>query len=186
MCVAALGLTGTQMGFFAAGLALNAVNSFAQRAAAKDAADQTFQQGKLANKSAEDDKRQKQLALAEKKAEEEAAAKQNVFARNIETLKANKAIIASERSGTTIGLLLMDQDRQGANYQESIRQSLESMNRQYAFNIQSTETQYMNRRNEIQSNINKAYNKVPTLGQTLLSIGSGALTSYSNAAALPT
>jgi len=37
----------------------------------------------------------------------------------------------------------------------------------------------MNRRNSLQSNINKAYNQIPSLGQTLLNIGTGALNQYS-------
>ena len=45
------------------------------------------------------------------------------------------------------------------------------MNRQYLFNIQQTESQFDNRRNNLQSNINQAFNAIPTLGQTLLNIG---------------
>ena len=54
-----------------------------------------------------------------------------MFAKNIQTLQANRAIIASERAGTTIGLLLMDTERQAANYRESVNQTLESARRQH-------------------------------------------------------
>ena len=64
------------------------------------------------------------------------------------------------------------------NYKESINQSLESFRRQYDRNILVTEAEFENRRNDLQSSINDAYNQIPTLGQTLLNIGSGALNQY--------
>ncbi|ADD94525.1 hypothetical protein [uncultured phage MedDCM-OCT-S08-C151] len=193
MCVgAALGLSTKAVGgaflsqaaAFNIGLGLTVANAFAGRAAAKSKAQQTYQQGLLANQSIEDDKRQKQLALAEKKSEEEKSAAQDMFAKNIDTLVANRAIVASEQSGTTVNLLLMDTDRQGANYRESVNQSIASMQRQYLFNIQQTESEYLTRKNKIQSNINEAYNAIPSLGSTLLNIGTGALSSYTNALAI--
>ena len=180
MCVGAalLGST-TAATAFNIGLGLTVANAFTQRAAAKSAANQTYNQTLLANQSAEDDKRRKQAALAEQKRAKEVQDAQNIFAKNIEALRANRAIIASERAGTTIGLLLMDNERQAANYRESINQSLESFRRQYDRNILETEAQFQNRRNDLQSNINQAYNQIPTLGQTLLNIGTGALNQYS-------
>ena len=191
MCVgAALGLSTTAgsglFGLSAAsafniGLGLTAANAFAGRAAAKSKADQTYNQALLANQSAERDKRQQQLALAEKKAEEEKFAAQDKFAKTIDALQASRAIVASEQAGTTVGLLLMDTERQAANYRERINQSLESMKRQYLFNVQATESQFENRRNQLQSNINEAYNAIPTLGQTLLNIGTQSAGMYLNA-----
>ena len=185
MCVAvALGLTGKAATAFNIGLGLTVANSFVQRAAAKSKANQIYNQALITNKSAEDDKRQKQLALSERKAEEEKFAAQDKFAKTIDALQASRSIIASEQAGTTVGLLLMDQERQAANYREKINQSLESMQRQYLFNIKSTETQYDSRINQLQSNINQAYNQIPTLGQTLLNIGTQGAGMYLNA--LPT
>ena len=194
MCVgAALGLSKVATGgalisqatAFNIGLGLTVANSFMQRAAAQDVADQTFQMGLEANLSAEDDKRQKQLALSEKKEEEEKAAAQDKFARTIETMNLQESLIASERSGLTTGLLLRDFGLQGANYRESVNQSLESMQRQYLFNIQATESEYLNRRNKIQSNINTAYSNIPSLGETLVNIGVGALGNYTSALSIP-
>ena len=194
MCVgAALGLSKVATGgalisqatAFNIGLGLTVANSFMQRAAAQDVADQTFQMGLEANLSAEDDKRQKQLALSEKKEEEEKAAAQDKFARTIETMNLQESLIASERSGLTTGLLLRDFGLQGANYRESINQSLESMQRQYLFNIQATESELLNRRNKIQSNINEAYSNIPSLGETLVNIGVGALSNYTSAFSIP-
>ena len=186
MCVGAalLGGAGTAATAFNIGLGLTIANSFAQRAAAQSAANQTYNQALLAQQSAERDKRQQQLALAERKAEEEKFAAQDKFAKTIDALQASRAIVASEQAGTTIGLLLMDTERQAANYREKINQSLESMQRQYLFNIESTEAQYDSRINQLQSNINEAYNQIPTLGQTLLNIGTQGLGLYLNAAAI--
>ena len=182
MCVgAALLGAGKAATAFNIGLGLTVANSFVQRAAARDRANQTYNQALLANQSAEDDKRQKQLALAERKAEEEKFAAQDKFAKTIDALQAKSSIVASEQAGTTVGLLLMDQERQAANYREKINQSLESMQRQYLFNVQATESQFLSRRNQLQSNINEAYNAIPTLGQTLLNIGTQGVGMYLNA-----
>ena len=183
MCVGAalLGAGTTAATAFNIGLGLTAVNAFAGRAAAKDRANQTYNQALLANQSAEADKRQRQLALSERKSEEEKFAAQDKFAKTIDALQAKASIVASEQAGTTVGLLLMDQERQAANYREKINQSLESMQRQYTFNIQQTESQFDNRRNQLQSNINEAYNAIPSLGQTLLNIGTQGVGMYFNA-----
>ena len=183
MCVGAALLGGVNTAgaalAFNVGLGLTIANAFVDRAAAKSRADQTYNQALIANRSAERDKRLKQQALAEQKRAKEVQSYQNIFARNIEALQANRAIIASEQAGTTIGLLLMDNERQSANYRESINQSLESFRRQYDRNILVTEAEFENRRNDLQSSINDAYNQIPTLGQTLLNIGTGALNQYS-------
>ena len=182
MCVgAALGLSAKAATAFNIGLGLTVANSFVQRAAARDRANQTYNQALIANQSAEDDKRQQQLALAEKKSEEEKFAAQDKFAKTIDALQASRSIIASEQAGTTIGLLLMDQERQAANYREKINQSLESMQRQYLFNVEATESEFASRRNQLQSNINEAYNAIPSLGQTLLNIGTQGVGMYFNA-----
>ena len=184
MCVgvgAALLGAGKAATAFNIGLGLTVANSFVQRAAARDRANQTYNQALIANQSAEDDKRQRQLALSERKAEEEKFAAQDKFAKTIDALQAKSSIVASEQAGTTVGLLLMDQERQAANYREKINQSLESMRRQYTFNIQQTESQFLSRRNDLQSDINEAYNAIPTLGQTLLNIGTQGVGMYFNA-----
>ena len=61
---------------------------------------------------------------------------------------------------------------------ESINQALESATRQYSRNVQGLEAQRDNRQNQLQSNINQAYNQVPSLGSTLLDVATQGLTSY--------
>ena len=180
MCVAALpalGL-GSAAPLFYAGLGLTAVNAFAQRSAAQSAANQAYNQALIAQQSAEDSKRLQQQALAEQKSETEKSKAQDIFAKNIEALQASRSIIASEQAGTTIGLLLMDQERQAANYRESVNQSLESFRRQYDRNILATEADYQNRINQLQSNVNQAYNQIPSLAGTLLNVATQGISSY--------
>jgi flagellar biosynthesis GTPase FlhF len=182
MCVgAALLGAGKAATAFNIGLGLTAANAFVGRAAAQDAANQTYNQALIANQSAEENKRQQQLALSERKAEEEKFAAQDKFAKTIDALQASRSIIASEQAGSTVGLLLMDQDRQAANYREKINQSIESMQRQYLFNIEATESQFTSQRDQLQSSINEAYNAIPSLGQTLLNIGTQGAGMYLNA-----
>lgn len=181
MCVAALpalGLGSSVAPLFYAGLGLTAVNAFAQRSAAQSAADQTYNQALIAQQSAEESKRLQQQALAEQKSETEKSKAQDIFAKNIEALQASRSIIASEQAGTTIGLLLMDQERQAANYRESVNQTLESARRQYERNILATEADYQNRINQLQSNVNQAYNQIPSLTSTLLNVATQGISSY--------
>ena len=179
MCVgAALLGAGKAATAFNIGLGLTAANAFVGRAAARSQAEQAYQSALIENRSAEDAKRLKQQALEERQSEESKSAAQDMFAKNIEALQAKASIVASEQAGTTIGLLLMDTERQAANYRESINQTLESARRQHLRSIQATEAEFENRRNALQSNINQAYNQIPTLGQTLLGIASSGLQSY--------
>ena len=162
---------------------LTAANSFAQRSAAQANARQTYETALIANQSAEDAKRLKQQALEEQKSETEKSTAQNVFAKNIERLMASRAILATERAGSTINLLLMDQERQAANYRESVNQTLESAMRQHQRSLKSADAELANRGNVIQSNINQAYNQIPSLGQTLLDIAATGLQTYVGIAA---
>tara|TARA_Y100000114_G_scaffold664_1_gene569 strand:+ start:280 stop:795 length:516 start_codon:yes stop_codon:yes gene_type:complete len=161
-----------------ASAALSAFSGLAMRAAAQDAANQTFEMEKKGIKSAEDSKRNQQLALSEQKAAKEAQEAQNVFAKNIEILKAQSSLIASERAGLSVDLLFRDLGRQGGNFRESIRQELESFSRQYDRNIQATESEYQNIRNRLRSNTINAYNQIPSLGQVLVGAATSGLNTY--------
>ena len=155
---------------------LNLFQGLAMQGAAKDTAKQTYQQEVEGTQSAEDNKRNKQLALSEGKQEKKAAARQDKFAKRIDALVATKALLAKGQAGNTTNLLVMDQIRQGANYNEKIRQSIESMDRQYLFDIKETEAEYQGIRNRLRSNTINAYNEIPSTGSILL----GAATSAFN------
>tara|TARA_R100000005_G_C4980431_1_gene190322 strand:- start:1127 stop:1660 length:534 start_codon:yes stop_codon:yes gene_type:complete len=159
---------------------LSAFQGLAMQGAAKDKANQVAEQERQGVQSAEDNKRQKQLALSEGKQEKKAAARQDKFAKTIDTLVATKALLAKGQAGNTTNLLVMDQIRQGANYNEKIRQSIESMDRQYLFDIKSTEAEYQGIRNRLRSNTIEAYNAIPSTGSILLgAVGSAFNTEVS-------
>ena len=153
---------------------LSALQGLAMQGAAKDKAEQVAQQEVEGVQSAEDNKRQQQLALSEGKQEKKAAARQDKFAKAIDTLVATKALLAKGQSGNTTNLLVMDTVRQGANYNEKIRQSIESMDRQYLFDIKSTEAEYQGIRNRLRSNTIEAYNAIPSTGSILLGAAGSA------------
>ena len=164
----------------AIGGGLNLFQGLAMQGAAKDTAKQTYQQEVEGTQSAEDNKRNKQLALSEGKQEKKAAARQDKFAKRIDALVATKALLAKGQAGNTTNLLVMDQIRQGANYNEKIRQSIESMDRQYLFDIKSTEAEYQGIRNRLRSNTINAYNAIPSTGSILLgAVGSAFNTEVS-------
>tara|TARA_R100000781_G_scaffold38184_2_gene26849 strand:- start:1209 stop:1742 length:534 start_codon:yes stop_codon:yes gene_type:complete len=164
MCSLAAGISG----------GLNLFQGLAMQGAAKDKANQVAEQERQGVQSAEDNKRQQQLALSEGKQEKTVAARQDQFAKRIDTLVATKALLAKGQSGNTTNLLVMDQIRQGANYNEKIRQSIESMDRQYLFDIKSTEAEYQGIRNRLRSNTINAYNAIPSTGSILLGAASSA------------
>ena len=166
----------------AASVGLSLFQGLAMRSAASQAAADTFEIEKQGVKSAEDAKREKQLALSERKQEETVAARQDVFAKNIDTLRASKALLASGQVGNNTNLLVMDTVRQGANYREKVRQSIDSMNRQYLSNVKGTESEYQGIRNQYRSNTIQAYNQIPSLGSILLNAAASGLQTY---AALP-
>ena len=159
---------------------LNLFQGLAMQGAAKDKANQVAEQERQGVASAEDNKRQKQMALAEGKQEKTVAARQDQFAKRIDTLVATKALLAKGQAGNTTNLLVMDQIRQGANYNEKVRQSIESMDRQYLFDIKSTEAEYQGIRNRLRSNTIEAYNAIPSTGSILLgAVGSAFNTEVS-------
>ena len=158
----------------AVGGGISLFQGLAMRGAAKDKANQVAEQERQGVQSAEDNKRQKQLALAEGKQEKTVAARQDKFAKAIDTLVATKALLAKGQSGNTTNLLVMDTLRQGANYNEKIRQSIESMDRQYLFNVKETEAEYQGIRNRLRSNTINAYNAIPSTGSILLGAASSA------------
>ena len=155
---------------------LSAFQGLAMQSAAKDAAAQTAEQERVGVKSAEDSKRNKQLALSEQKASKEKQEAQNVFAKNIEILKAQSSLLASGQAGNNINLLFRELGGKGANFRESVRQDLESFSRQYDRNIQGTEAEFQNIRNRLRSNTIQAYNQIPSTGSIIL----GAATSAFN------
>ena len=157
---------------------LSAFQGLAMRSAAIQAAEDTFEIEKQAVASAEENKRDKQLALSEGKQEKVVAARQDQFAKTVDTLVATRALLAKGQVGNTTNLLVRDQVRQGANYNEKIRQSIDSMNRQYLFDIKGTQAEYQGIRNRYRANTINAYNQIPSLGSILLNAAASGLITY--------
>ena len=159
----------------AASAGISLFQGLAMRSAAQDAADQAYQTEVAGVANAETDKRNKQAALMEQQSDKEKTSAQDKFAKSIDALKARASLLASERSGISFNLILQDNERQAANYRESIRQSLESARRQHTMSIQQTEAQYQNIRNQYRSQTQQAYNQIPSLGSIILGAGASAL-----------
>ena len=186
MCLPAIGtaLTGGALtagsgaGLFAASLGLNLATGLAGRAAAQAAADQTYQSALIANRSAEQSFTAQQEATAAQLKESRASQAQEKLAKTIQGLQAKGAIRASEQAGLTVNMLLADSERQTANMRESINQAMESQSRQYTRVVRGLEAQRDNRRNQLQSNINQAYNQIPSLGSIILNTAAQCLSSF--------
>ena len=178
MCVPVLGLGAKAGGLFLGSLGLNLATGLAQRSAAQAAADQTYQSALIANRSAEQSFTAQQEATAAELKETRASSAQEKLAKTIRGLQARGAIRANEQAGLTVNLLLADAERQTANAREAINQSLESATRQYTRNISGLEAQRDNRRNQLQSNINQAYNQIPSLGSIILNTATQGLSAY--------
>jgi len=159
----------------AASAGISGLQGLAMRGAAQDAADQAYQVELAGVANAEVNKRNQQAALAEQLSDKAKITAQDKFAKSIDALRARASLLASERSGVSFGLILQDNERQAANYRESIRQSLESARRQHKRSIQQTEAQYQNIRNQYRSRTQEAYNQIPSLGSVLLGAASSAL-----------
>ena len=159
----------------AASAGISLFQGLAMRSAAQDAAEQAYQTEVAGVANAETDKRNKQAALMEQQSDKEKTSAQDKFAKSIDALRARASLLASERSGVSFSLILQDNERQAANYRESIRQSLESARRQHTRSIQQTEAQYQNIRNQYRSQTQQAYNQIPSLGSVLLGAASSGL-----------
>ena len=187
MCVAALPVLGSQVGsLFAANLGINLATNLIGRSAAQQRAKGIARQSKIAARSAEQSFANQQGGLGEQLKETEASKNQERLAATIRGLQARGKVAASEQAGLTSSLLIRDAERQAANERNSIGQTLDSFRRQYSRNIQGLETQRNNRLNQLQGNINQAYNEVPSLGSVLLNTAASGVTNYLGVLPSPT
>ena len=162
----------------AASVAVSLASGLAMRSAAIDNANRTYNAALRSNQSAEQSFAVQQEARAAQLKETRASSAQEALAKTIQGLQAIGRIRASERAGLTVNLLRADAERQEANERESINQSLESATRQYTRNIKGLEADRDNRRNSLQSQINQAYNQIPSLGSILLNTAAQGLNTY--------
>jgi len=162
----------------AASIAVSLASGLAMRSAAIENANDTYDSAVKSNQSAEQSFANQQEATAAQLKETRASAAQEKLAKTIQGLQARGRIRASERAGLTVGLLTADAERQAANARESINQSLESATNQYRRNVLGLEADRDNRRNSLQSQINQAYNQIPSLGSIILNTATQGLNTY--------
>ena len=126
-------------------------------------------------------------ATASRLKEERASAAQQKLTATIKGMRAKAAIIASERSGIVIDLLLQDADNQAANLREAIEQTMDTQVRQYSRNVQAYEAKRDSRFNQQVDLQNQAYvnaQKAPTLLDTIASVANQGLQDYTTLKAL--
>jgi len=162
----------------AASIAVSLASGLAMRSAAIENANNTYDSAVKSNESAEQSFANQQEATAAQLKETRASAAQEKLAKTIQGLQARGRIRASEQAGLTVGLLSADAERQAANAREAISQSLESATNQYRRNILGLEADRDNRRNQLQSQVNNAYNQIPSLASVILNTATQGLNTY--------
>jgi len=162
----------------AASIAVSLASGLAMRSAAIENANDTYDSAVKSNQSAEQSFANQQEATAAQLKETRASAAQEKLAKTIQGLQARGRIRASEQAGLTVGLLSADAERQAANAREAINQSLESATNQYRRNILGLEADRDNRRNQLQSQINNAYNQIPSLASVILNTATQGINTY--------
>ena len=163
---------------FNIGLGLTAANAFLGRAALAKNARDIRDQAIIANQNLEKQKREQKSAIAQREAEEKKSAAQNIFFEQIKFLEAKEKVVTSEQAGLSVNILKNYFEGQGGRYAERINQGLESTKLAYELQNKEVDAAFTRNRNSLQGQINTAYSQVPTLGQTLLNIGTQGVTTY--------
>ena len=159
-------------------MGLTAANAFLGRAALAKNARDIRDQAIIANQNLEKQKREQKSAIAQREAEEKKSAAQNIFFEQIKFLEAKEKVVTSEQAGLSVNILKNYFEGQGGRYAERINQGLESTKLAYELQNKEVDAAFTRNRNSLQGQINTAYSQVPTLGQTLLNIGTQGVTTY--------
>ena len=165
---------------FAASLGIGLIGGLVNRREKQKKARQTYQTAVEASQSVDESFGRQQSALGARLREEQATTAQSRLAKTIQGLQARGALKATGRAGVTASLLLADQERQTANAREALNQTLESATRQYRRNTQGLVAQRDNRRNQLQSQVNQAYNQIPSLSSIILGTATQGLSQYAS------
>ena len=133
--------------------------------------------------NAEEAKANQERAINELLDDKVKSKKQEILTVKVKTLKAKEALVASERAGNTMSLLLQDFENQGANATESILQESDTLVSQALRDKNAVIATRDTRRNAAKDQITKATNlanSAPTLlGAITKTLGSG-LSSYAS------
>jgi len=181
MCVAALGLTATQMGLFSAGLGIQAAQAVQGNRAARQAANYQYEAAARSAQSAERAFAQQQEGLAANLRETRASKAQERLAAGIQGLQARGSIAATEGlSGRTAQLLAMDADRQSANLRNRINQTMQSAEGQYRRNALGLLAQRDSRLNAATDMQNQAYATARANTKGIFDLLGAGVSSYTN------
>ncbi len=190
MCVMALApvgaaltggtLTGATAGLFAMQLGLGAVTAGMQMQQSNRIASYQGQAAVRAAESANKAFSIQQEGLASRLREERQKSAQESQEVGKKRLQAQGAIRASERTGLTIDLLLADADRQAANWQDALTQTMQSATQQYGRDVKGLEAQRDGRTNQAIDTRNQAMANQRGLLDVIAQTANTGLTSYSN------
>ena len=187
MCVVsgplALGL-GKLAPLFYAQLGLTAVTSVMQMQQANRMAQYQGQAAVRAAESANKAFAIQQEGLASRLREERQKSAQEKQEVGKQRLQAEGAIRASERTGLTIDLLLADADRQAANWQDALTQTMQSATQQYGRDVKGLEAQRDSRTNQAIDFRNQASANQRSLLDVISQTANTGLTNYINYQAL--
>ena len=189
MCVMALApvgaaltggtLTGATAGLFAMQLGLGAVTAGMQMQQSNRIASYQGQAAVRAAESANKAFSIQQEGLASRLREERQKSAQESQEVGKKRLQAQGAIRASERTGLTIDLLLADADRQAANWQDALTQTMQSATQQYGRDVKGLEAQRDGRTNQAIDTRNQAMANQRGLLDVIAQTANTGLTSYS-------
>ena len=174
------GLGAKASNLFLAQLGLAAVTSGMQMAQANRIASYQGQAAVRAAESANKAFAIQQEGLASRLREERQKSAQERQEVGKKRLQAEGAIRASERTGLTIDLLLADADRQAANWQDALTQTMQSATQQYGRDIKGLEAQRDSRTNQAIDTRNQAMANQRGLLDVIAQTASTGLSSYAN------
>ena len=116
--------------------------------------------------------------------EEKQAAEQKKFDISKKTLQAKGAILATERAGLTVDLLLADAEREAGNWKNALEQTIQSADQQYRRNLKGLEAQREGRYNQAIDMRNQASANAPSLLGTIANVANTGLSNYTTYKAL--
>ena len=177
-------LTGATAGLFASQLAISAVTGGLQYIQGQKVANYQYEAAAKAAESANQAFIDQQEGLNARLKEEKQAAEQKKFDISKKTLQAKGAILATERAGLTVDLLLADAEREAGNWKNALEQTIQSADQQYRRNLKGLEAQREGRYNQAIDMRNQASANAPSLLGTIANVANTGLTSYTNYRAL--
>ena len=169
---------------FLAQLGISAVTGGLQYIQGQKVANYQYEAAARAAESANQAFIDQQEGLNARLKEEKKAAEQQKFDISKKTLQAKGAILATERAGLTIDLLLADAEREKGNWTNALNQTIQSADRQYTRNLKQLEAQREGRTNQAIDMYNTASSNAPSLLGTIADIANTGLSNYTTYKAL--